>query len=333
MASATSCPICLDDPLIDAMLLPACGHSFCAHCVTELPRHNPRCPICRISYSAGSAVPNFSLRDAAEAAAELAATPLQQQRPARPAAPAAAIQLREPSPTALAELGIPPGLSRLACDEARKVGLRLFLLDNSGSTAETDGHILRSGERLVTCTRWREICGAAESAAQLGAAVGVVCEFHLLNPLRATSLGDATEGDDYIRTTEARDVTRLVRWLGRVTPRGVTPLAQRLRTLNPRFDAFAAAEGASGRVAFLVIVTDGAPTPVDSGSATPEAAAAALAALKRLVRTYPLRLVVRLCTDESQVNIAITDHRLHPHVLMTHSNHRPPNAPPVLMHY
>ena len=79
---------------------------------------------------------------------------------------------------------------------------------------------------------------------------------------------------------------------------GVTPLAERLRELRPRLQAFAAEAGPSGQCAFLVLVTDGAPTPPDSGTPTPAAAAAALRELRGLTTALPVRLVVRLCTDE-----------------------------------
>ena len=316
--SATQCPICFDDPLENAMLLPACGHSFCADCVTDLiastrstffGNSEPRCPICRAFHTPGSAIPNYGLREAAEASTSAydaaVAADVDHDLAAGPAA-AAPQNPSAASPEALAALGIPAGLSRLACDEASKVGLRLFLLDNSGSTSEMDGHVLYSDRgrppRLVTCTRWREICSSAEAAAKLGAATGVPCEFHLLNPLRGHALESAVEGEDYIRTggaaTASSDQQRLLRWLAKVTPRGVTPLAQRLRTLTPRFEAFVRDEAASGRVAFLIILTDGAPTPIDSGQPTDAAASAALLGLKRLVYSYPVRLVVRLCTDE-----------------------------------
>ena len=178
-----------------------------------------------------------------------------------------------PSASALDALGIPPGLARLAADEAARVGLRLFLLDNSGSTAAVDGHELLHGTRLLTCSRWREVCSAAEGACALGAATGVPCEFHLLNPLRghaaaAASATGGEEGHDFIRTSTLADLPRLQAFLWRVTPSGVTPLAERLRALRPRFEAFASGEGASGRVAFLIIVTDGAPTPANSGTPT-----------------------------------------------------------------
>ena len=153
MAAHTQCAVCLD-AYTDAVLLPACGHSFCKLCVEALPtsRRNLRaareafCPLCRTAYTPGSAVPNFGLRqsiavdgnDATSLEPERVAH-LEQER-ARWALPACP----PPRPDRLAALGIPPGLSRIACDEARgRVGLRLFLLDNSGSTAAMDGHVLR----------------------------------------------------------------------------------------------------------------------------------------------------------------------------------------------
>jgi hypothetical protein len=191
-------------------------------------------------------------------------------------------------------MGIPPGLARLAREEATRVGVRIFLLDNSGSTATADGHELRH-QRLVSCTRWREICVSAESACAFGAAVGVPCEFHLLNPLRGgrewSSGARYVEGQDFIRTERAEDASRLSAFLRRVTPTGATPLA-------PRLEVYASSQGASGRLAFLVLITDGAPTPVSGGGPTKQAGRAALTALRRLTMDFPVRLVVRLCTDD-----------------------------------
>lgn len=283
-------------------MLPACGHTLCAACIANLPTQRVRgsreakCPLCRVAFTPGSAVPNWSLREAAEATSGGAPPP-----PAAPRSPPAgldACERRSASPSSLAALGIPPGLARIARDEAERVGVRVFLLDNSGSTNTYDGHELR-GHRLVSCTRWREICASAEAACAFGAAVGVPCEFHLLNPLRPNRRSEV-EGEDFIRTEGAGDDARRLRtFLGKVNPTGVTPLAERLQSLWPRFDAFAESAGASGRIAFLVIATDGAPTPPNSGQPTPRAASAALAMLRRLTQAFPVRLVVRLCTDES----------------------------------
>ena len=152
---------------------------------------------------------------------------------------------------------------------------------------------------IVSSSRWEEICALAASAAALANATGTPAEFHLLNPLRRGSTAASVEGEDFVRTCGAEaDAVRLASFLARVTPGGVTPLAERLRELRPRLQAFAAEAGPSGQCAFLVLVTDGAPTPPDSGTPTPAAAAAALRELRGLTSALPVRLVVRLCTDE-----------------------------------
>ena len=43
-----------------AELLPKCGHSFCAPCIAKLPG---ACPLCRVPFEPGSAIPNWSLRE------------------------------------------------------------------------------------------------------------------------------------------------------------------------------------------------------------------------------------------------------------------------------
>ena len=54
------CTICLETPMRQAQLLPSCGHSFCAPCIEKLPG---LCPLCRVKFIAGAAVPNWSLRE------------------------------------------------------------------------------------------------------------------------------------------------------------------------------------------------------------------------------------------------------------------------------
>lgn len=193
----TNCPICLET-IRDAALLPACGHSFCHACISALPlsrrglvgSREADCPICRARYTPGSSVPNWALRDAvAEAAAAAAAPPESHPRESEPetgpksklepqpsgpqaspsepawAPPLSSHAVTKPaSRSALARLGIPPGLCRIALDEARRVGLRVFLLDNSGSTGEST-----SGRVGVSCVRAR---------ASVGLGVGVRIRSH-----------------------------------------------------------------------------------------------------------------------------------------------------------
>jgi hypothetical protein len=319
MSDPMACPICLER-YTNASLLPACGHSFCGACIDALPTarvsgvREAKCPLCRSPFTPGSQVPNWSLRESSAAASPrrraLSPPPAQPQAPAV-VHPHVERRRRDPSAALLAQLGVPPGLARIAIAEADKVAARIFLLDNSGSTNSVDGHVLK-GEHLVSATRWEEICASAHDACRLGIATGVPCEFHLLNPPRGGSGETAVEGEDFLCTATDADADRLRIFLRRVTPQGVTPLAERLRSMWPRFEALATARSSthSAHVSFLIIMTDGAPTPPNSGVPTPQAAAAALNALRRLTQQFALRLVVRLGKKWNQAGLIAAGLRL-----------------------
>lgn len=58
------CPICLEKLGADGLvplLLPCCGHTFCASCLRESLARSGRCPLCRGSASLSIAVPNRAL--------------------------------------------------------------------------------------------------------------------------------------------------------------------------------------------------------------------------------------------------------------------------------
>ena len=76
-----------------AELLPSCGHSFCAPCIASLPVHAGQslCPLCRVPFTPGSAVPNWSLREDAE--------PQPPSKPKRSAEEAAKSTSKTPSPS------------------------------------------------------------------------------------------------------------------------------------------------------------------------------------------------------------------------------------------
>merc|ERR1712159_196445 len=60
----------------------------------------------------------------------------------------------------LSPYDLPPHLLRIIRKEDKQIGLRIFLLDNSGSTQTYDGKYLQrvNGEVVsVPCTRWEEI--------------------------------------------------------------------------------------------------------------------------------------------------------------------------------
>lgn len=58
-----ACTVCLEAPMRLAELLPTCGHSFCAPCIASFAASE--CPLCRVPFKPGTAVPNWSLREEA----------------------------------------------------------------------------------------------------------------------------------------------------------------------------------------------------------------------------------------------------------------------------
>ena len=87
-------------------------------------------------------------------------------------------------------------------------------------------------------------------------AVGVPAEFHLLNPKNASQ---TVEGTDFVVVENAAGVDALQRMLAGTRPGGGTPLAERLELIQNRL---ARRHPWHGNI-FLVIVTDGVPTPLE----------------------------------------------------------------------
>merc|ERR1712107_513166 len=80
----------------------------------------------------------------------------------------------------------PFGLAETTAKEDANVALRIFLLDNSGSTSASDGPVLRNNSQgalqAFSATRWDEISAMALEQAEWNARGGVRTEFLLLNP-------------------------------------------------------------------------------------------------------------------------------------------------------
>merc|ERR1719387_1730897 len=187
------------------------------------------------------------------------------------------------------------------------IGLRIFLLDNSGSTSSYDGKYLEEvaggNMKMVTCSRWQEIKRMALQQARCQIATGTPCEFVLLNPV--SGHGNLQEGVDICSihpthgNTEGQLAT-LDRMLGNVRPNGVTPLAQSLRQIRQRVLTVHGHLARQGLRTVLVIATDGLPT---SQGYTPTDAAKAevVRELRQISVELPVFLVIRLCTDEDSV--------------------------------
>jgi len=191
-------------------------------------------------------------------------------------------------------------------EQDRCVGFRIFILDNSGSTDVHDGTsyaVDHTGDvRPRTCTRWDEIKDTAMQQAQLNAQLGTPCTFFLLNPsltARRSNYQVMQEGKDYCMLDPNRgdlqpQIDVLAAMLAATRPGGTTPLAESIMAAGRTVDSSLRVLEENGQTAFLIIVTDGVPTPTHSGTPDRKSRDAMLTRLRKLTLDLPLFVVVRL---------------------------------------
>jgi hypothetical protein len=186
------------------------------------------------------------------------------------------------------ELGVPPALSNVLAEQESDVCLRLYLLDNSGSMNLGDGGIvIQMADGSIwrqNASRWEELVDLARSHAEWNGALNVPAEFILLNAPPTTSPDRwCIAGEDW-----QQQVCAMVAALKRHWPNRSTPLGSRLEEIRQQL----LRQKPAGRVN-LTIVTDGVPDNRDQ----------LVQSIRKLMssRDMNVRLVIRLCTDESSV--------------------------------
>jgi len=194
----------------------------------------------------------------------------------------------------------PFGLADMLANEDPSVALRIFLLDNSGSTSNADGHVLHKDSlgrtQSITTTRWEEICATALDQATWNATAGVRSEFILLNPPcpQNPQAGRDFAVVDPKAGSPAAQVEILRRILAQNGPRGTTPLTTRLQQLQRRL----ANEVKDGRRVMLSIVTDGMPTSPNNGTTSHSDRTAFVNELRSFTSNFNAFVVIRLATDD-----------------------------------
>lgn len=211
----------------------------------------------------------------------------------------------------LVELRVPYGLADVLAQDDSRIALRIYLLDNSGSMNEADGNVMIETPGNVRpivrpSTRWEEICTFAVDHARFNWSTGTPCEFVLLNSLGRTPGTSLQDGRDFVRIDqclgdESSQLNALERLLKNNSPRGVTPLTQRLEEILHRVKRECSGLAQLGQVISLTIATDGLPTTPNSGTSTPADQQHLVEQLRQLGAVLPLQLVIRLCTDDRSI--------------------------------
>jgi hypothetical protein len=204
----------------------------------------------------------------------------------------------------LLDQGYTKGLAHSLNDLQTNFPLRMWVVDNSGSMAKTDGHqFVQTGGindiKVVSCTRWKEIQDCVNYHVQLSALLTAPTVFRLLNnpgiSAGAQEFGIATQGEDMIPT----DVDKALNIMSRTRPSGCTPLIEHIREIHATITAMKSSLESEGKRVVVVLATDGLPTNSfgESNSFIKDQFVQSLRALEGL----PVWLVVRLSTDEEEV--------------------------------
>ena len=157
---------------------------------------------------------------------------------------------------------------------------RHWIVDNSGSMATCDGHVLLNN-KSISCSRWEELASSITWHAELAAATNTPTTYHLLN-----HPGMGAQQTVTVSTTG--DLPNIQKTMS-TSPTGMTPLCAQIRAVYQDIASQAASLRQAGKKALLVIASDGAASDGD------------VAAALRPFRELPCWIVIRLCTDDDTV--------------------------------
>lgn len=157
------------------------------------------------------------------------------------------------------------------------------LVDDSGSMNTSDSRkFIKHGAKFapVTCSRWAELHESIQFLAGLAHSSKHPTTFRLLNNASPITIGGPKDdGSAYGQLTEAMQLP----------PNGGTPLCAHMNAIVAEIAAMNAELRASNKKVKVIIATDGEPSDGDLSEAL------------RQLKTLPVWLVLRLCTDDERV--------------------------------
>lgn len=207
--------------------------------------------------------------------------------------------------TALKKHGFTEGLARALLENCAAFPIRFWIIDNSYSMAERDGHrvvetsgVSSSNVHYAACTRWEEIQECVVYHAEVSALLKAPTRFRLLNDPgkrvgpQQFSVADFGRGD---HTRSDFDAAESI--MKKARPNGLTPLTAHINVIREEIKAMAPDLVQKGQKAAIVLATDGLPTGSEGQIHAKEEFVRALRSLEGL----PVWIVIRLCTDEDKI--------------------------------
>ena len=183
----------------------------------------------------------------------------------------------------------PIGLVRTIKKSKDTIAHRFFVLDNSQSMLTRDGRQLIDG-KVIDCTRWEEVSNAVTLLAKISAATGFPTEIRLLNKGQVVEIGSApSKKDGKTVAVDSSPALAEVEVLLKTQPIGQTPLCKHIRIVIDKIRVMEKSLVESKHVALLVLFTDG------------EATDGNVVDVLKSVERFPLKIVVRMCTNDPAV--------------------------------
>jgi len=204
----------------------------------------------------------------------------------------------------LEEQGFTRGLAQAVGETTDVFPLRIWIVDNSGSMTQNDGHRFvetskSSDVKVVSCTRWKEIQETVEYHARMAALLKAPTIFRLLNKpennVCPPVFGIADKGEHLIDS----DLQVALRTIMNTGLTGVTPLCRHIYEIRDQITILAPQLQAEGRKVSIIIATDGLPT--DEGGYGGALQRNQFISALRSFEGLPVWIVIRLCTDEDSV--------------------------------
>lgn len=178
----------------------------------------------------------------------------------------------------------PRGLQEAMVKSCKKMPVRFFITDDSGSMLTNDGNRIvgtdQRKKKLIKCTRWSELTQSLRFMAELSEVAHAPSEFRLLNNAEPVLVG---KNDDNGSGLE------LINEILDDSPGGQTPICAQINEVVLKIQEMEDALRNNNQTAAVIICTDGVSTDGDVATAM------------KPLQDLPVWVVVRLCTDDEEL--------------------------------